>query len=320
MSFFKFILILLIISTSYFINAGEINKNKKIIYLNNDMKIPFWKIMAKGIENNIKSLGYDFEIYDAKNSAKKELQLTVKALKENIAGLIVTPFNSSSCVTILNLAKQAHIPVVISDIGTDKGEYVSYISSNNKKGAYDIGKVLTEKMLSNNWQNGTVGIIAIPQKRSNGQERTLGFIKALKESNIKGADIKQLKEWTDEETYLFTKNMISEYPELKAIWLQTSNNYKGSIKAIKELKKEKELILLAFDAEPEYIELIQNGVILASAMQQPYLMGEVAAKTIDEYLNNKIVEKNIQVPVLTVSTQNINKNISEIKLNVLGIK
>jgi ribose transport system substrate-binding protein len=320
MNIFKSILILLIISLSYFINAKEINTNKKIIYLNIDMKIPFWQIMAKGIKDNVNTLNYDFEIYDAKNSSKKELELTVKALKQNIAGLIVTPSNSSACVTILNLAKQANIPVVISDIGTDKGEYVSYISSNNEEGAYNIGKVLTKKMLSNNWQNGKVGIIAIPQKRLNGQQRTLGFIKALKESNIKGADIQQLKKWTDEETYLFTKNMISDFPELRAIWLQTSNNYKGAIKAIKELKKEKELILLAFDAEPEYIELIQNQVILSSAMQQPYLMGKVAARTMDKYLNNKVVEQNIQVPILTVSTQNINENISKIKLNVLGIK
>jgi ribose transport system substrate-binding protein len=147
MSFFKSILILLIISTSYFINAKEINKNKnkKIIYLNIDMNIPFWQIMAKGIEDNIKSLNYDFEIFDAKNSSKKELELTVKALKEDIDGLIITPSNSSASVTILNLAKQANIPVVISDIGTDKGEYVSYISSNNEEGAYNIGKVLTKK-------------------------------------------------------------------------------------------------------------------------------------------------------------------------------
>jgi ribose transport system substrate-binding protein len=318
MSIFKFILILLITSLSYLLSAQEINKNKKIIYLNNDMNIPFWQIMAKGIENNVKSLGYDFEIYDSKNSSKRELELTVKALKENIAGLIVTPSNSSACVTILRLAKRANVPVVISDIGTDKGEYVSYISSNNKEGAYNIGRVLANKMISKNWQNGKVGIIAIPQKRSNGQLRTAGFMKALKESNIKGADIKQQRQWTDKETYLFTKNMIYKFPELKAIWLQTSNNYKGAVKAIKDFKKE--IILLTFDAEPEYIELIKNGIILTSAMQQPYLMGEVAAKTMNKHLNNKLVNKNIEVPILTVSTQNIYDKIPEIKQNVLGIK
>ena len=316
MNIIKSIFIFTIISSLCFLNASQIKK--KIIYLNNNMNIPFWQIMGKGIETSVKSLGYDFEIYDAENSAKKELELTIKAIRENIAGLIVTPTNSSACVTILKLAKQANIPVVISDIGTDTGEYVSYISSNNTEGAYNIGKVLTKQMIANKWKDGKVGIISINQKRLNGQQRTAGFMKALKESSIKGANIKQLYKNNNLETYTFTKEMINDYPNLKAIWLQTSHIYKGAIKAIKESKRK--IILLTFDAEPEFIKLIQEGVILTSAMQQPYKIGKIAAETMDDYLNNKPVKKHIEVPILTVSTNNIETNLSDIKLNVLGIK
>ncbi len=66
--------------------------------------------------------------------------------------------------------------------------------------------------------------------------------KPYKKKNIKGADIKQLYEWTEEETYKFTKDFITEFPDLRAIWLQTSNTYKGAIKAIKDLKKRKRYI------------------------------------------------------------------------------
>ena len=79
-----------------------LSDTKKIIYIVSDMGIPFWKIMAKGIENNSKLLGYELEVYDAKNNAKHELELTAKALKQDIAGLIISPTNSSASVTILN--------------------------------------------------------------------------------------------------------------------------------------------------------------------------------------------------------------------------
>jgi hypothetical protein len=46
---------------------------------------------------------------------------------------------------------------VIADIGTDKGEYVSYVSSNNWQGAYDLGRVLVENLESLGWQGGKVG-------------------------------------------------------------------------------------------------------------------------------------------------------------------
>jgi len=327
MTVFKYLIMLLLFSILSFTHASSTNnaktnlhKQKKLAYIVSDIRIPFWKIMAKGIKNASDSLGYDFEIYDAQNSAKKELEVTIKAIQDNVSGIIVSPTNSSACVTILKLAQNAGIPVVVADIGADSGEYVSYISSNNRQGAYEIGKVLVKKMREKNWQNGLVGIIAIPQKRLNGQERTAGFMHALDEANIKGADIKQFIKWTEEETYNYSKEMINNYPNLRAIWLQTSNLYDGALRAIKDLGKKDEIILIAFDAEPVFLDLIPKGVIIGSGMQQPYLMGEEAATTMGKHLNGQKVEKNIQLPILTISTDNIAKKLPLIHRNVLGME
>ena len=291
---------------------------QKIVYISTDIRIPFWDIMARGAKEKADTLGYDFEILSADNSVKKELELTVKAIKEKVDGIIVSPSTSSACVTLLKLAKNANIPVVISDIGSDGGEYVSYISSNNKEGAYAIGKVLAQKLHEKGWSDGKVGIIAIPQKRLNGQARTAGFIRALSEYQIKGGDIKQIQDWSDEETYRYTQELIDTTPNLRAIWLQTSNIYKGALQAIRERNKESEILLIAFDAEPEFIELIQNGTIVGSAMQQPYLMGEVAMRTLDAHIKGEKVTKSIQLPILPISTSNIKSMLPKIQRDVLG--
>lgn len=295
-------------------------EHKKLIYLVSDIRIPFWQILSKGIQTQATNLGYDLEIYTAHNSAKEELVNTVRAIKEKAAGIIVSPTNSSACTTILKLAKQANIPVIIADIGTDAGEYVSYISSNNYDGAYGVGKILSEKMIKKGWKSGRVGIIAIPQTRLNGQQRTAGFLKALDESKIKGTSIKQIKRWSNAESYEFTKEMIAASPNLRAIWIQTSNNYKGVVKALKEMKKEDEIILIAFDAEPEFLELIPKGTILGSGMQQPYLLGTHSVQTMHQHLNGEKIKKEIQLPILHISTDNIAQKIDKIKLNVLGIE
>jgi len=320
MKIMKILLLSLILSIFYTINASEVIPKNKIVYIANDHSIPYWQIMYKGMRSEALSKNYELEIYDAKNQPKKELELIIKAIKEKAKGIIISPSNSSAAVTLLEIAKNANIPVVISDIGSDGGEYVSYISSNNVAGAYDIGTLLSKKMIEKSWQNGRVGIIAIPQKRLNGQQRTTGFMKALQEKEIKGADIKQIQEWTEEETYNFSKDFILKYPELRAIWLQTSNLYKGAIRAIKELKKEKELFLVTFDAEPEFIDLINDGIIIGSGMQQPYIMGKKSARALINHLNGKKVEKNIQVSILTISTENIKENLIAIEHNVLGIE
>lgn len=321
MKLFKKVFIVIVLFI-YFANANSIetNNRKTIVYIPISAEIPFWQIMAKGINNVVEAKGYKLEILDANNSSKKELENIIKAVKQKVAGVIISPSNSSAAVTILEIAENANIPVVIADIGSDGGKYVSYISSKNQAGAYSIGKLLTKKMIEKDWQNGKVGIIAIPQKRLNGQKRTAGFMKALQEKNIKGADIKQLHDWTDEETYNFTKEFITNFPDLRAIWLQTSSIYKGAIKAIKELKKEKELILVAFDAEPEFLELIEKRILIGSGMQQPYIMGRSAAKALTDYLDGKKVQKNISISIITVTPENLKEIQLTIEHNVLGIE
>ena len=164
---------------------------KKLLYIVSDTSIPFWQIVAKGIVNEGTKLGYQIDVISSNNSGKKELESVVLGIKNKIAGIIISPTTSSACVTVLQLAKKSKIPVVIADIGTDGGEYLSYISSDNKAGAYALGKILTKRMYQLGYQKGGVGIISIPQKRLNGQLRTEGFLKALKEANIKSLDLKQ---------------------------------------------------------------------------------------------------------------------------------
>jgi len=295
------------------------NSNKKIAYIVSDTTIPYWDIMSRGIKNSAENLGYEVEIYNSFNDPKTELENTIKAINESVSAIIVSPNNSSSCSTILKLSKKANIPVIISDIGADSGEYLSYISSDNKKGAYDIGKVLAEKISNLKIENPKVAIISIPQKRLNGQERTSGFIKAMNESAIKNTNLKQQVTFSKEETYNFTKELLNENSDLTAIWLQGSDKYQGALDAIYESGKKDKVLLLTFDAEPEFLELITNNTLVASAMQQPFLMGEKAVIFLDKYFNNEEIQKDYKLPVLAISKENIKDNLTLIKRNVFGI-
>ncbi len=99
----------------------------------------------------------------ANNNAKQELENTARAIRDKVDGIILSPTNSSAAVTILKLAKAAKIPVVISDIGADGGEYVSYIASDNREGAYQIGTVLAKALKSRHWKQGNVEYKRIPE-------------------------------------------------------------------------------------------------------------------------------------------------------------
>ncbi len=313
---FLLFLVFLLSSSLY---ANDVS-TKRLAYVVSDISIPFWEIMSKGIKNKAGELGYLVDVYSSNNLRKTEIENFSNTLKNKVDGIILSPINSSSAVFLLKLAKKANIPVVISDIGTDSGEYVSFISSNNEDGAYKIGLVLVKEMIKQNLQNGSVGIIAIPQQRANGKARTKGFLKAINSAGIKSAGIYQQIDFSYEETYEYTKTLIKDNPDMKAIWLQGSDKYQGALDAISDMKKTGEILLICFDSEPEFLDMIPSGELVAAAMQQPFLMGEKAVEQIDNYLNNRDVDKNIQLDILAISKENIKNELKIIYRNVLGIQ
>ncbi|MCT7525277.1 substrate-binding domain-containing protein [Aliarcobacter cryaerophilus] len=316
MRIFKIMVLLL-----FFISNLYSNQQKKLAYIVSDINIPFWQIISKGIKDKSNELGYEIHIYSSNNLKKNELENLASAISLKIDGLIISPINSSTASTLLEIANMNKIPTIVADIGSDSQNYLSFISSDNKKGAYELGKILSKYMKSLSWnKEGTVGIIAIPQKRLNGKDRTIGFIQALEEDNIKVSGMYQQVDFSYEETYNYSKKLIDENENLRAIWLQGSDKYKGALDAIKKANKQNEIALICFDAEPEFLEMIQNGDLVASAMQQPYIIGQEAVVTLNNYFNNKEVKKEQKMEILSISKENIDDKLKIIKLNVLGIK
>lgn len=292
---------------------------KRLAYLVSDLRIPFWAIMQKGIEQRAQALGYQLETYSARNDAKSELEAVNQAIEHQVDGIILSPTNSSAAVTILKIAAKAGIPVVISDIGSDDGEYVSYIESDNEKGAYELGQVLARALRERDWTDGSIGIIAIPQRRANGQARTKGFMKALDEAGLKAAGLYQQSDFSYRETYDFSRTLIAENPEMRAIWLQGSDRYQAALDAIHDANKTGEILLICFDAEPEFIDMIRRGDLVGAGMQQPLLMGQTAVDNLHAHLQGDTTADRVLVPVLPVSRYNIESLATVIQRNVLGL-
>ncbi|MFA6061137.1 MAG: substrate-binding domain-containing protein [Gallionella sp.] len=309
---------LLFISLSL-LYAGAVHaEGRRLAYLVSDSRIPYWDIMKRGIESRAESLGYELTVYSAENNAKQEVANAINAIKNRVDGIILSPTNSSTAVTLLKLAKDAHIPVVIADIGADGGDYVSYIASDNHEGAYLLGRLLTDAMHQKKMDKGSVGIIAIPQKRANGKARTAGFMQALNEAGIKSAGIRQQVDFSYKETYDFARELILNHPELRALWLQGSDRYQGALDAIADTGKTDQMLLICFDAEPEFVGMIAKGLLAGAGMQQPFMMGEEAVRAMDRHLKALPVRQSMLLPVLAVSMENLNSLLPTIRRNVLG--
>ena len=187
---------------------------KEIVYLTPGLDLPFWRYLSKGIEAEAKKEGYSYTALDSHNSAETQLKNAQDAIARGVAGIAISPTDSSTAPSVLALAARAKIPVVVADIGTNSGEYVSFIISDNKEGAHGVGVALAAALKEKGWTDGSIGLITISQARKNGQARTGGFRDAMKEAGItKEAGLQQMQSYTADETFKFTQDMLTANPE-----------------------------------------------------------------------------------------------------------
>ena len=100
----------------FFISNLYSNQQKKLAYIVSDINIPFWQIISKGIKDKSNELGYEIHIYSSNNLKKNELENLASAISLKIDGLIISPINSSTASTLLEIANMNKIPIPVPPI------------------------------------------------------------------------------------------------------------------------------------------------------------------------------------------------------------
>jgi ABC-type sugar transport system substrate-binding protein len=291
---------------------------KRVAYLTPGLDLPFWRTLANGVADVAKQHGGSSTTYDSHNSAQTQIQNAQDAIARRVDGIVISPTDSSTAPAVLAAAKRANIPVVIADIGTTGGDYVSFIISDNFHGAYGIGTVLAKAMQAKGWGSGTVGLVTISLARNNGQARTKGFMKAMDEAHIKQAALSQMQTYTADETFKFVQDMVTAHPDMRGLFIETDQPTLGALRALHAARKEKDILVAAFDGIPQFVKLIADGTIVGSGMQQPYLMGQTSARAMFDHFAGKTPPKQTLVPILVVTHDNVTQLEPTIHKTVFG--
>jgi len=279
---------------------------KEIVYLTAKSDLPFWNTLGKGVKEVAEANGYTYREMDSNLSGATQLQNAKNAIAQGVAGIVISPTDSKSAPEVLEVASKAGIPVVIADIGTNGGDYVTYVKSDNYRGAHDIGAELALAFKEKGWGADPYAAVTISLSRKNGQDRTNGFRDAMQEAGMtRDAGVKQMVNYSAEETFQFVKEILAATPNLRGLFVETDQPVAGALQALKAEKKSGDVLIVSFDAMPEVAELLKGGTLVAVGMQQPYLMGNKAAESLIGSLHGAAQPKQVLVPILVATNKNI---------------
>lgn len=296
-------------------------KGKRLAYITPGLDLPYWRTLSNGIKVEAAKHGASSVTYDSHNSAATQLQNAQDAIVKRVDGIILSPTDTSTAPSVLAAAARAGIPVVIADIGTSGGEYLSFVISDNEKGAYGIGKILAQKLKASGHKTNAVGLVTISLARQNGKDRTAGFMKAMDEAGIKKVALSQMQTYTADETFKFVQDMITAHPEMDGLFVETDEPTIGALRALKAGHRTpgKDVMVAAFDGIPKFIPMIESGEIVGSGMQQPYLFGRQSARALFEHFAGKTPAKRIEIPILVVDKANVQKMAPIVRKTTYGL-
>ena len=286
-----------------------------IAYLTPSLDVPFWTYVKHGVEDEVKKAmpGAEVTVYDSKDNANTQLSNAQDALTKGVTGIVISPTDSASCIQVLDAAEEANVPVVICDIGTDGGTYLSFISTDNEGGAKELGKYVASKLKKGD----EVAQITLNQARINGVKRKEGFDEGIQSNGLKDVGFRQMEKVNRDEGVSYTQDLITSFPELKAIFCHSEDPSMGAVTALEEVGNT-DCKIVGFDCSPEVVQAIKDGKILATAAQQPVVMGRTSVDAIKTKLDGGTPDKEIQMETLLVTQDNINDIDNELQEKALA--
>ena len=103
-------------------------------------------------------------------------------------------------------------------------------------------------------------------------------------------------------------SILQAHPNIDAVFCGNDAMAMGAYRALATAGKAKDVMVFGFDGARDVIDSIRAGAIIASGMQFPKQMAQMAAEYADQYLNGKRdFPQKVPVAVELVTQENIEK-------------
>ena len=250
----------------------------------------FWQAVKSGAESKAAELGVTvtFEGPASETEVDSQLQMLQAAIDKKPDAIGYAALDPEACVSLMDAAKTAEIPVVQFDAGCNS-DYPLSIAKTDSLGA---GALAADHMAELIGGKGEVGIVGHSQINSTGVERRDGFVDQIEAEypDITIVDI-QYGDGDHLKSADIAKAMIAAHPDLKGLYGTNEGSAIGIVNAVGELGLDAgELTVIGFDSGQAQIDAITNGLMAGAITQNPIGIGEATVQAAFDAINGETPE------------------------------
>jgi ribose transport system substrate-binding protein len=203
-------------------------------------------------------------------------------IQQGVDGLVYAATDAKVLYQVTESAKQQNVTVVNIDSGTDpQPNDVPVFATDNVAAARQVPDLIAEELGE---QGGKVAFIPFQQGTVTNEQREKGFKEGLKDH----PELELVAEQSSQSDYnvalRVTEDILTANPDLNAIFAANEPGVLGAAEAVRQAGKAGEIVIVGWDASPEEIQGVRDGVISALVVQNPFKMGYDGARAAVEII------------------------------------
>jgi len=286
-------------------------KKPRVAFIPGIASDPFFKAMEVGARQAAEDLGLEllWQGSSVDYSPQEQIPFVDAALANDIDVLILVPTDSQSLQASVAKAEAQNIPVITVDTTVDDQSWLtSHITGDNVDGGRLAAKTLAEQIGG----TGEIFVISTSASNTTNRLRRQGFEEELAANypEITIVDTQYHQSQPARATTL-TNTALLNYPDLKGIFALDGTGTLGAVAGLQGAGRAGEVKLVGYDAYRAEIDALEEGVVTALVAQRP---GEEAvlaltyAKQVITGEGNETIEKNVVIPNVVLTQDNLEQN------------
>jgi ribose transport system substrate-binding protein len=267
----------------------------------------FWTIARSGVnaaKSEVPNVSIDFRI-PSDGTAAEQTRILDDLIVRGMDGIAICPVDPSNQTEILDRAAEKAL-VVTQDSDAPSSKRSFYIGTDNIAAGKQAGEII-KKALPN---GGKIMVFVGMKDAQNARDRIAGIKSIINGTGIEIVDVR-----TDDADRVRAKRNVEDtlvkYPDIDGLVGIWSYNGPAIVNAAREAGKTGKVKIICFDEEPDTLDGVNSGEVVATVVQQPYEFGRQAIALMAAKLRgdeSKIpANKQIFVPTRVIDAANVDE-------------
>ncbi len=243
--------------------------------------------------------GYTLIFDDAQQKQENQIKAIRSFIQQDVDYIVVAPVVETGWETVLQEAKDAGIPVILSDRMmnvSDPSLYTCWVGGNFVKEGEDAGKWLKAYLEKQGRGGEEINLVTLQGTIGSSAQvgRTEGFGNILAQNSNWNMLAMQTGEFTQAKGQEVMESFLKNYPDIDVVIAENDNMAFGAIDAIKAAGKtcgpNGDIIIISFDAVSAAFDAMIAGDLNCAVECNP-LHGPRVAEIIQKLENGESVDK-----------------------------